>query len=39
MKGKISLKQIANHQLFYGSFYKTPGLWNGKMGVVLFLFL
>lgn len=39
MKDEILLKQIADHQLFYGSFCKSPGLGNGKMGVVLFLFL
>lgn len=32
------LTQIANHHLFYGSFNPDLGLYNGKMGMVVFFF-
>lgn len=32
------LKQIFNHCLFYGSFTPDLGLYNGKMGMVVFFF-
>lgn len=32
------LKKIANHCLFYGSFHVDSGLYNGKMGMVIFFF-
>ena len=32
------LEKIANHYLFYGSFHSDLGLYNGKMGMVIFFF-
>lgn len=32
------LKEIANHQLMFGSFTRNPGLFNGKMGLSIFFF-
>ena len=34
----VLLEKIANHYLFYGSFYSDLGLYNGKMGMVIFFF-
>lgn len=34
----ILLNRIANHCLFYGSFNSDLGLYNGKMGMVIFFF-
>ena len=32
----VLLEKIANHYLFYGSFHSDLGLYNGKMGMVIF---
>ena len=34
----VLLEKIANHYLFYGSFHSDLGLYNGKMGMVIFFF-
>ena len=34
----VLLEKIANHYLFYGSFYSDLGLYNGKMGMIIFFF-
>lgn len=34
----IQLEQTARHFLFYGSYLKSIGLFNGKMGLMIFLF-
>ena len=33
------LEKIANHYLFYGSFHSDLGLYNGKMGMVIFFIM
>ena len=38
MDNETELKEIVNHEILYGSFYRDLGLLNGKMGVVLFLY-
>ena len=34
----VLLEKIATHYLFYGSFYSDLGLYNGKMGMIIFFF-
>ena len=36
MADDVLLEKIANHYLFYGSFHSDLGLYNGKMGMVIF---
>ena len=38
MADDVLLEKIANHYLFYGSFHSDLGLYNGKMGMVIFFF-